>query len=257
MSPRVLVLGGTAEGRRLAALLTANGVTVVSSLAGRTAEPALPAGDVRIGGFGGPTGLADWLAARAVTAVVDATHPFATEISASARTVCAALDLPRLALIRPGWQAGDGDDWRRAPSLRAAADALPGERVFLTVGRRGVAAFAADRRRWFLIRAVDPPTGALPPRHLLLLARGPFTLAGELELMRRHRVEVLVTKDSGGPMTAAKLAAARQLGLPVVMVDRPEAAPGPTASTVEAALDWVLELTGPGARSHGEGGDGG
>lgn len=254
--PRVLVLGGTAEGRRLAELLTGNGVSVISSLAGRTAEPVLPTGDVRVGGFGGPAGLAAWLTTRAVTAVVDATHPFAVEISAAARTACAACGVPLLALSRPGWRAGPGDNWLRVPSLSAAADTLPGERVFLTVGRRGVAAFAADRRRWFLVRAVDPPTGARPPRHQLLLARGPFTLAGERDLIGHHQIEVLVTKDSGGPMTAAKLTAARELGLPVVMVDRPPAGPGPSASTVQAALAWTLELTRSASRPHGDGGSG-
>jgi precorrin-6A/cobalt-precorrin-6A reductase len=244
---RVLLLGGTNEARRLAASLTRRaGLDVITSLAGRVARPAQPAGRTRVGGFGGAGGLAAWLAAERIDAVVDATHPFAAEITASAVTAATRTGVPLLVLRRPGWQAGPGDDWHRVPSLAAAAEP-PGERVFLTTGRDGLPVFASDDRRWFLLRFVDPPPPPLPPHSTVLLARGPYTVEGELELMRRHRVDVLVTKDSGGEMTAAKLTAARLLGLPVVMVDRPPAPEAPTVSTVEAAESWLERLLQTGA----------
>ncbi|WP_329246622.1 cobalt-precorrin-6A reductase [Actinoallomurus sp. NBC_01490] len=239
---RVLLLGGTNEARRLAAGLTRRtGFDVITSLAGRVAEPALPAGRTRVGGFGGTDGLAAWLTAERIDAVVDATHPFAAEITASAVTATTRTGVPLLVLRRPGWHEGPGDDWRRVPSLAAAADP-PGDRVFLTTGRDGLPIFAGDDRRWFLLRSVEPPPPPLPPRSTVLLARGPYTVEGELELMRRHAVDVLVTKDSGGEMTAAKLTAARLLGLPVVMVDRPPMPAAPAVTTVEAAEAWLERL---------------
>jgi precorrin-6A/cobalt-precorrin-6A reductase len=236
----VLVLGGTGEARQLAARLAGiSGVEVISSLAGRTADPARPPGRIRVGGFGGPGGLAAWLAAEHIDAVIDATHPFAADMTASAVAASARLDVPLLLLRRPGWAAGPGDNWRRVPSLAAAAASLPGERVLLTIGRTGVDAFAADDRRWFLIRCVQAPAGPMPPRAELLLARGPFTVTDELELMRGQAIEVLVTKDSGGEMTSAKLTAARRLGLPVIMVDRPAVPDAPAVTTADEALAWL------------------
>lgn len=238
----ILILGGTGEARGLAAGLAERpGLRVVTSLAGRVSAPALPVGEVRIGGFGGPAGLADWLRAERVGAIVDATHPFASTISTSAVAASAATGVPLLVLRRPGWRAVDGDDWWRVPSLAAAAELVPamGERVFLTTGRQSLAAFAGLDRCWFLARTVDPPDGPLPKHLELFLDRGPFTVDSELALLRRHRIDVVVTKDSGGAMTAAKLAAARALELPVVMVDRPPASPAPTVDTVEAALAWL------------------
>ncbi|MEV5828947.1 cobalt-precorrin-6A reductase [Spirillospora sp. NPDC052242] len=238
---RVLLLGGTGEARRLAVRLDADpAVEVTSSLAGRTAAPRALPGRVRVGGFGGADGLAAWLRDERVDAVVDATHPFAARMSGNAALACAAAGVPLLVLRRPGWTAGPGDDWRRVPSLAAAAADLPGERVFLTTGRTGLAAFAGDGRRRYLVRSVDPPEPPLPARTTVVLARGPFTVEDETALMREHRVDVLVTKDSGGAMTAAKLTAARELGVPVVMVDRPPVPDGvPVAATVEDAAAWV------------------
>ena len=234
------MLGGTGEARQLAARLAGiSGIEVISSLAGRTSEPVLPAGRTRIGGFGGPAELADWLAAEHIDAVIDATHPFASAVTVSAVAASAQLGVPLLILRRPGWTAEPEDDWRRVPSLAAAAATLPGDRVLLTVGRTGLAAFAADERRWFFIRSVGAPEPPLPPRAHLLLARGPFTVAGELALMRRHAIDVVVTKDSGGELTSAKLAAARRLGLPVVMVDRPAVPDTPAVATVREALAWL------------------
>jgi precorrin-6A/cobalt-precorrin-6A reductase len=240
VTKRVLVLGGTGEARELAARLAGRpGTEVISSLAGRTSDPARPPGRTRTGGFGGPDGLAAWLAAEQIGAVVDATHPFAAGITAAAVAATARLGVPLLVLRRPGWTAGPGDDWRRVPSLAAAAGSLPGERVFLTVGRMEVSAFAGDERRWFLIRSVEEPAPPLPRRRCLLRARGPFTAAAETALMRHHGVEVLVTRDSGGELTSAKLAAARQLDLPVIMVDRPADPDAPAVATVGEALAWL------------------
>jgi precorrin-6A/cobalt-precorrin-6A reductase len=245
VTKRVLVLGGTGEARELAARLAGrSGLEVVSSLAGRTSEPRRPPGRTRVGGFGGPDGLASWLAAEGIDAVVDATHPFATAITEAAVTATTRLGVPLLVLRRPGWTAGPGDDWRRVPSLAAAAANLPGQRVLLTVGRGEVRAFAADQDRWFLIRSVEVPEPPLPPRAQVVTARGPFTVADELVLMRGHGIDVVVTRDSGGTQTAAKLTAARELGRPVVMVDRPPAPAAPTVATVTDAVAW-LERSGP------------
>ncbi|WP_262403715.1 cobalt-precorrin-6A reductase [Actinomadura sp. CNU-125] len=195
-----------------------------------------PRGRVR-----GADGLAAWLRDERVDAVVDATHPFAARMSGNAVRACEAAGVPLLVLRRPGWSPGAGDDWRRVPSLAAAAADLPGERVFLTTGRTGLAAFTGDDRRRFVVRSVDPPGPPMPPRTTIVLARGPFTVADETALMREHRIDVLVTKDSGGAMTAAKLTAARDLGVPVVLVDRPPVPAGvPVAATVEDAAAWLV-----------------
>ncbi|MEK9519577.1 cobalt-precorrin-6A reductase [Streptomyces sp. NPDC087908] len=237
----ILILGGTTEARALAGLLHGE-VRVTSSLAGRVASPRLPGGEVRIGGFGGVDGLVDWIGGHAVDAVIDATHPFAERISFHAARAAAIAHVPLLALRRPGWVPVAGDDWHPVDSLAEAAGALDGlgDRVFLTTGRMGLAAFA-DRPEWFLVRSVDAPEAPVPGRAEILLDRGPFTLDGERELLARHRIDVLVTKDSGGAATAPKLTAAREAGLPVIVVRRPPVPEGvPTATTPEEAAAWVL-----------------
>jgi precorrin-6A/cobalt-precorrin-6A reductase len=237
---RVLLLGGTAEARALAARLHPR-VEVISSLAGRVPDPALPAGAVRVGGFGGVAGLREWLVDNGIAAVVDATHPFAAGITANAATACAGLGLPHLVLHRPPWDA-DG-------ALQVSSDAEAAEwvadkgfsRIFLTTGRSGVAAFR-DSPSWFLIRVVTAPDAASLPRdHELVLSRGPYRYDDERALMRRHGIEVVVTKNSGGSMTRAKLQAAQSLGIDVVMIDRP-ALPNAvhTVGTVDQAAAWVL-----------------
>ena len=240
MTEKVLLLGGTAEARRLAEALTAGGVDVLSSLAGRTADPVLPPGEVRIGGFGGAEGLADWLRAHPVRALVDATHPFAAAMTAHAAQAATATGTPGLRLQRPGWREQPGDDWRWVDSLEAAASAVAGfAHVFLTTGRMSLGAFAGLRQE-VLVRSVDPPEPPLPPRTTVVLERGPFTVDDELALMREHAVDVVVTKDSGSSLTQAKLTAARELGIPVVLVRRPPLPDGmPVVETVEEALDWV------------------
>ncbi len=242
----VLVLGGTGEARALAAGLAERGVRVVSSLAGRVANPRLPVGEVRVGGFGGPDGLARWLTENDVAAVVDATHPFAERIGASAVAGTAKAGIPLLRLQRPGWQAGPGDDWQWVDSLDEAARKITslGERIFLTSGRQGLAAFAGCTEQWFLARCVDPPEPPLPPKIEVILDRGPYDLPGEAALMREHRIDVLVTKDSGGTMTTAKLLAARERGIPVVVVRRPAREGVHTVEDVPAALAWVSAMLG-------------
>lgn len=238
---KVLILGGTGEARSLAAALVQRPDTeVVSSLAGRVRDPKLPVGDVRVGGFGGPDGLADWLAAERIDVVVDATHPFAQRISASAAEAAKRSGVPLLMLRRPGWSARPGDDWHWVDDLPAAARLLPalGERVFLTTGRQGLAEFA-DCPGWFLVRCVDAPEPPTPARMRLLLDRGPYTVEGERALMAEHRIDVLVTKDSGGALTVAKLDAARDLGLPVVIVRRPPTPDVEKVATVDAAVAWL------------------
>jgi precorrin-6A/cobalt-precorrin-6A reductase len=236
---RVLLLGGTSEARTLAARLHQD-VDVISSLAGRVPDPALPLGEVRIGGFGGIEGMRRWLAEAAIDAVVDATHPYAATITANAAAVCEEVGLPHLVLARPAWDPGDaivvGSDVEAAKTV-----AVQGySRVFLTTGRSGAAAFA-DVDAWFLIRAVTAPDAdTLPRRHELVLSRGPYHYDDELALLRDHRIDALVTKNSGGAMTRPKLDAAATLGIAVVMVDRPPLPIGvTTVNTVDDAVRWV------------------
>jgi precorrin-6A/cobalt-precorrin-6A reductase len=241
--PTVLILGGTAEARQLAGRLAGRGgLRTVSSLAGRVRDPALPAGEVRIGGFGGVDGLADWLIAHDVAAVVDATHPFAHRISAHAAAACARTGTPLLGLTRPPWTPGEHDTWHQAGSLQDAARLLPalGRRAFLTTGRQGLAAFAPLDQTWFLIRCVDPPSGPLPRACEVILARGPYDAGAERALMRAHRIDVLVTKNSGGELTAGKLDAARELGIPVIMVARPPLPEVPRCESAGEAESWLL-----------------
>ncbi|WP_406239543.1 cobalt-precorrin-6A reductase [Nocardia sp. NBC_01009] len=244
---KILILGGTREARELAEIASGErGFDIVSSLAGRVSDPLLPEGVVRIGGFGGVDGLGEWLVANAIEVVIDATHPFAATISANAATATARADLPLLHVRRPGWSAGPGDKWIRVPDLEAAAAAVVGlgDRVFLTIGRQGVGAFAGLTAPWFLIRAIDPPVGSLPPHHELLLARGPFAVETESQLLASHRIDVLVTKDSGGDHTDAKLVAARGAGIPVVMIDRPALpADAIVAENVPDAVQWLRTLS--------------
>ena len=237
---RVLLLGGTAEARALAEQLHPH-VDIVSSLAGRVPDPALPVGPVRIGGFGGVEGLRAWLVDNDITAVVDATHPFAATITANAAAACAELDLPHLVLHRPPWDpAGATVVCSDTEAAKVVADKAY-SRVFLTTGRSGVAAFA-DSDAWFLIRVVTAPDAAvLPANHEVVLSRGPYRYASECELLRSRHIEVLVTKNSGGALTEAKLGAARALDVDVIMIERPALPAGvQVVGSVQEALVWVL-----------------
>ncbi|GAB3239545.1 cobalt-precorrin-6A reductase [Kineosporia babensis] len=239
---KVLVLGGTGEGRTLAAELVTLGLTVISSLAGRVSSPRLPAGEVRIGGFGGAAGLAEFLAREEISAVVDATHPFAAGMTANAAQACAGT-VPLLILRRPAWVPEPGDKWTLVPDIPSAAAILsetsPDTVVLLTTGRQETAAFAPLPQS-FILRAVETPDGPLPKRCEVILDRGPFTLEGERELFASRNVQKLVTKNSGGPMTAAKLTAARERGIEVIMVERPPLPLGvPSVTGIDAARSWL------------------
>ncbi len=239
---RVLVLGGTGEASALAALLAEDRrFSATLSLAGVTRAPALPRIAHRIGGFGGAAGLADWLRADRTEALVDATHPYALQISRHAGLAAAAAGIPLLRVDRPPWAAQAGDRWQRAATLEGAAAALGPvpRRVLLTVGSKGLAPFRAVAHR-YVIRCIDPPDpDRLPEGATLLLARGPFTLQDETALLAQHRIERLVSKNSGGEATVAKLEAARRLGVTVVMIDRP-AGGGGAADAVEA-MRWLRQ----------------
>lgn len=247
----LLILGGTAEARALADAAHARfaeHLRVTTSLAGRTSAPAEPKGALRRGGFGGAAGLADYLAAAQVDLVIDATHPFATQITAAAQAACRERNLPLLALTRPRWRAQSGDRWIEATDAADAASILPklGRRAFLTIGQRGIAAFAHLSTMHFLVRLIEPPAAALPLRsYEILLGRGPFTLEDERRIMERHAIEVLIAKASGGDATAAKLEAARLLRIPVVMLRRPDP-PGTSVASVEDAICWIAQkVEGP------------
>lgn len=238
----ILVLGGTAEARALAGLLQHEGVDFVSSLAGRVERPRLPVGEVRVGGFGGVDGLAAFL--DQVEAVVDATHPFAAGISANAAAACARTGTPLLRLERPGWsQAPGAEDWHwvGGHDEAAAVTATLGTRPFLTIGRQQLAAFTGPlAEAEALVRVVDEPDVPLPDAWVVRLDRGPYSLEGERALMTEHRADVLVTKDSGGTWTWPKIAAATELGVPVVVVRRGIAPEGvPTVSDPAEVLGWL------------------
>ena len=243
----VLILGGTAEARALAAALVATGRPVISSLAGRVADPALPAGEVRVGGFStasrdGVEGLAAYLADRHVGAVVDATHPFAATISANAVAATARAGAPLLRLQRPGWRDHpDAASWTWVDSVDEAVSAgNRSRRPFLTTGRQSLDRFIPWADRDVTVRVVDPPEFTLPERWRLIRSRGPYGYAGELTLMRDAGSDLLVTKDSGGTHTAAKLDAARDLGVRVVVIERPMTPPGaPQVATVDEVLAWL------------------
>ena len=255
MSTRLLILGGTGEAAALARGVLArfgDAINMTTALAGRTRYPGPIPGMVRIGGFGGAAGLADYLVAQRIERLIDATHPFASEISSAARLACDQTRVPRLLLLRPPWHRHPLDRWIEVDSLEAAAQIVGrvGRRAFLTVGASEITAFATANSVRFVVRMIDPPRERLPLRfHEVVLGRGPFTLNEERHLLQRHAVDVLVCKASGGAATEAKLAAARDLSLPVIMVRRPPMERGLSVDTVDAALDWLAGLDErPGAR---------
>lgn len=241
---RVLILGGTTEGSALARALAGDArFQPVLSLAGVTRAPRPQPIPTRIGGFGGAEGLAAYLRAEGIGAVVDATHPFAAAMTANAAGAAARSGTPLLRLHRPAWTAGPGDRWTEVPGMAEAARALgpAPRRVLLTVGQKELAPFRAAPWHHYTLRSVDPPPPeSLPPRTVLITATGPFPLEAERALLRERGIEVLVSKNSGGGATAAKLVAARELGLPVILLARPAPPPGlQTVADTAAALDWL------------------
>ena len=240
----IMILGGTAEARQLAAVLVANGVDVISSLAGRVNAPNLPPGRVRVGGFGGSDGFAECLRQEHASAVVDATHPFATTISHNAQQAAILTGTPLVRLERPGWgQHPRSGSWTwvaDAAAARAIAEAAV--RPFLTTGRQSLPDFLPWADRNVLVRLVDPPTDLLPKCWVLIMSRGPYSYAGEHQILTEHAVDVLITKDSGGAHTVAKLEAAGDIGIPVVIIARPKGAPVPHLETVSEAVAWCRSV---------------
>lgn len=243
--PHLLILGGTAEARELAAALAvrfSEALRLTTSLAGRTRHPAALAGEVRRGGFGGAAGLVEYLDATRVDFVIDATHPFARRISATAREACRACAVPLLVLARPRWVADPADRWIMAEDAATAAALLlqQGRRAFLTIGRNALDAFAVCTDVHFVVRLVDPPTAPLPlGSYDAVIGRGPFGRDAERSIMRRHAIDVVVAKESGGIVMPAKLEAARDLGLPVIMLRRPPDEGGECVARVEEAVAWL------------------
>jgi precorrin-6A/cobalt-precorrin-6A reductase len=240
---RILSLGGTSEARALAQRVAGDAAYAATlSLAGRTRNPWLPPIAFRIGGFGGVDGLRDYLAAEKIEAVIDATHPFAVQMSENAGQACAAARVPLAVLTRPEWEAQDGDRWIVVDTIDAAVDALgeAPQRVLLTHGRLGLAAFARRPQHDYLVRTIDRPDNIeMLPKHRLILERGPFDRASELRLQRDERIDVIVSKNSGGAATYPKIEAARELGIPVVMIRRPKADAVTELFDVEAVMAWL------------------
>ena len=256
---RLSILGGTGDAVKLASLaIDLPGLTVITSLAGRTSAPKSLVGDVRIGGFGGEAGLIAYLQTEQIDLLIDATHPFAAQISRNAAGAATQLGIPRLMLIRPEWARLPKDNWIEVESVEAAVQAIPAsaERIFVTIGRQQLAPFAMTDK-WCLMRSIDPPDPSilLPPGKLLL-DRGPFNLESERELLREYQIQAIVSKNSGGDATYAKIIAARELGLPVVMVKRPilqgrgfssrgfanaNVPGGEVVADVAGAIEWLID----------------
>jgi precorrin-6A/cobalt-precorrin-6A reductase len=242
---KLLILGGTGDAVQLSQQAAILGFAVISSLAGRTQQSwntTHSGADqrVRMGGFGGAAGLADYLRQENIELLIDATHPFAQQISGNAAAAAALCGVPRLLLQRPSWEPVTGDHWLLAPHQAAAAALLPGlgQRIFLTIGRQELSNYAHLQELWFLMRSIDPPPAPLPPGKIIL-AQGPFNLQAEKDLLRQHQIEIVVSKNSGGAATYAKITAARELGLPIVMIQRPSRPDGLEVSSVAAAISWL------------------
>ena len=240
---RLLLLGGSTEASTLARRIAArNDLAPVLSFAGRTRHPVSPPIAFRVGGFGGVEGLKTFLIDNEIDAVIDATHPFAVGMSDNAAAACGALRLPLAVFTRPPWVSQQGDRWTSVPDMEAAAQAIgkTARRVFLTVGGVQLACFAAAPQHHYVVRTIDPPTAvAALPSHRLILARGPFSVDDETALMRDERIEVVVTKNSGGAATEAKLTAVRALGLHVIMINRPAKAKIETFINIDGVLAWL------------------
>lgn len=228
------MLGGTTEASLAAHALAQAGIDAVFSYAGRTDNPAAQPLPTRIGGFGGVAGLTAFLRAENITQVIDATHPFAAQISQNAYAACAATGVPLLALQRPPWVEGKGDHWHHVDDIAGAADALPKApaRVFLAIGKQNLAPFAALPQHHFVLRLVDIPAVPAMAHSTVIIAKGPFDVQGDTELMRAHAISHIIAKNAGGVGASAKLNAARALHLPVIMIARPGLPQRPTVQTI-------------------------
>ncbi|QOT74073.1 cobalt-precorrin-6A reductase [Sphingobium fuliginis] len=238
----ILILGGTTEASALAAALAERGVRAVLSYAGRTNKPQAQPVPVRVGGFGGMAGLARYLREEGVTHLVDATHPFAAAMSGNALGAAREAGVEHIMLTRPPWTAAEGDRWTYVPDMAGAVAALEGARqnVMLALGRMHVDAFAVQPQHHYLLRFVDMPAVAPGlPDHALVIDRGPFTVEGDMQLMRAHGIDCVVSKNAGGGGARAKLVAARMLGLPVVMIERPACPAAQVTHEVAGVLQWL------------------
>ena len=249
---RVLILGGTADANRLVAEIARDSrPDAVLSYAGRTENPTPPPIAWRVGGFGGVDGLVDYLRAEKIARVVDATHPFAAQMSANAITACALVNVPLLALERAPWQRASGDRWIEVDNIVAAAETLgvAPRRVFLGIGRQYLDVFAAHPQHYYLVRLVDPPRAPLPLREAeMIVARGPFDLAGDRAMLMEHRIDIVVARNAGGDAAYAKIEAARALGLPVVMVRRPFIPAREKVEGIAEVLRWLGHDPAPAER---------
>jgi precorrin-6A/cobalt-precorrin-6A reductase len=239
---RVLILGGTGDATALAKkAVEIPDIEVISSLAGRTQNPITSDGAVRVGGFGGAFGLADYLHDSSIHLLIDATHPFAAQITQNASIAAAEVGIPFLMLNRPAWEKTTGDRWIEVPDNATAATVLPAQRIFLTIGRQELSAFAHCSDHWFLMRMIDlPAPDAAVPHGEILLQRGNFNLVDERELLVNYNIEAIVSKNSGGDATYAKIVAAREMNIPVVMVQRPVMPMGEIVTSVEDAIGWMM-----------------
>ena len=238
---RVLLLGGTTEASDLAKALADQSIDAIFSYAGRTEAPLRQPLPQRIGGFGGVEGLVRYLRAEGITHLIDATHPFAAQISRHAVEAAAITQTPLLAFERAPWQAAKGDLWQHVPDVTGAVAALPDDpaRIFLAIGRQSLEDFAAKPQHHYLLRLVDQPATLPLPHVTALIARGPFTLQADLDLLQSHRITHIVAKNAGGVGARAKIDAARQLGLPVIMIDRPFVPERPSVDSVEKVLQCL------------------
>jgi precorrin-6A/cobalt-precorrin-6A reductase len=244
---KLLILGGTGDAQKLAAATQQiPGLTVISSLAGRTQQPVLPIGQIRTGGFGGEQGLIDYLRSHQIDFLIDATHPFAQQISENAVGAALACRVPFLVLERSVWPQHPDDHWWEVADHQAAAELIPqlGQRIFLTIGRQELGCYAHLQDLWFLMRSIDPPDLPVMPLGEMLLAKGPFDLNAERELLLKYQIQAIVSKNSGGEATYAKILAARALGLPVVMIQRPKILAKERVNSIEQAIEWIQNQLG-------------
>ncbi len=245
---KVLILGGTGDAVKLAARLAdIPEIEIISSLAGRTKKPSALVGQVRVGGFGGATGLANYLQENSIDILIDATHPCAGQITYNGAIASQSIDIPHLMLVRPQWEKLTGDNWIEVESIEAAAQEIPESvnRVFITSGRQQLEPFLRRSQiypeSWYLLRSIDPPDIEIASS-TVLLDRGPFSLEQERQLLREYQIEAIVSKNSGGDATYAKIIAARELEIPIVMIQRPAMPEGEKVASIAAAIAWLNSL---------------